>query len=35
MADLVQMREFADENNGFNYLLTVIDYFSKYAWAGQ
>ncbi len=32
-ADLVEMREFADENNGFNYLLTVIDCFSKYAWA--
>jgi hypothetical protein len=32
-ADLVEMREFADENNWFNYLLTVIDCFSKYAWA--
>ena len=27
------MREFSDENKGFNYLLTVIDCFSKYAWA--
>jgi transposase InsO family protein len=32
-ADLVEMREFADGNNGFNYLLTVIDCFSKYACA--
>ena len=32
-ADLVEMREFSDENKGFNYLLTVIDCFSKYAWA--
>ena len=32
-ADLVEMREFSDENNGYNYLLTVIDCFSKYAWA--
>ncbi len=31
-ADLVEMREFADENSGFNYLLTVIDCFKKYAW---
>jgi hypothetical protein len=26
------MREYSEENNGFNYLLTVIDCFSKYAW---
>ena len=32
-ADLVEMREFALENKGYNYLLTVIDCFSKYAWA--
>jgi hypothetical protein len=32
-ADLVEMREFSDENKGFNYLLTVIDCLSKYAWA--
>ena len=32
-ADLVEMREFSNENNGYNYLLTVIDCFSKYAWA--
>jgi hypothetical protein len=27
------MREFSKENDGYNYLLTVIDCFSKYAWA--
>ena len=32
-ADLVEMREFSKENDGYNYLLTVIDCFSKYAWA--
>jgi len=32
-ADLVEMREFSDENKGINYLLTIIDCFSKYAWA--
>jgi hypothetical protein len=26
------MREFSKENDGYNYLLTVIDCFSKYAW---
>jgi hypothetical protein len=31
-ADLVEMREFSKENDGYNYLLTVIDCFSKYAW---
>ena len=31
-ADLVEMREFSKINNGYNYLLTVIDCFSKYAW---
>jgi hypothetical protein len=31
-ADLVEMREFADSNEGFNYLLCVIDCYSKYAW---
>jgi hypothetical protein len=29
-ADLVEMREFSKENDGYNYLLTVIDCFSKY-----
>lgn len=32
-ADLVEMIPYAEENNGFRYLLTVIDCFSKYAWA--
>jgi len=31
--DLVEMREFSRVNKGFNYLLTVIDCFSKYSWA--
>ena len=31
-ADLVQMNEFSKENENYNYLLTVIDCFSKYAW---
>jgi len=31
--DLVEIREFSKENDGYNYLLTVIDCFSKYAWA--
>jgi len=32
-ADLVEMGLYAKENNGFKFLLTVIDTFSKYAWA--
>jgi transposase InsO family protein len=32
-ADLVEMIPYSRENNGYNYLLTVIDIFSKYAWA--
>lgn len=32
-ADLVEMREFSKENKGYNYLLTVVDVLSKYAWA--
>ena len=32
-ADLVDMNEFVKFNNGFKYILTVIDGFSKYAWA--
>jgi transposase InsO family protein len=32
-ADLVEMIPYADENDGYNYLLTVIDVFSRYAWA--
>ncbi|XP_003427963.2 uncharacterized protein LOC100678729 [Nasonia vitripennis] len=31
-ADLVEMQLYAQENKGYNYLLTVIDVFSKYAW---
>lgn len=32
-ADLVEMIPYARENKGYRYLLTVIDAFSKYAWA--
>ena len=32
-ADLVEMQPYARENNGYRYMLTVIDVFSKYAWA--
>ena len=31
-ADLVEMREFAKDNEDFNYILVVIDCFSRYAW---
>jgi transposase InsO family protein len=31
-ADLVEMQDYAKENNGFRYLLTVICIFSKFAW---
>ena len=31
-ADLVDMQEFSSQNNGNNYILTVIDVMSKYAW---
>lgn len=31
-ADLVEMTAFAKENDGYRYLLTVIDVFSKYGW---
>ncbi|EGT60159.1 hypothetical protein CAEBREN_20145 [Caenorhabditis brenneri] len=31
-SDLVEMIPYADENDDFKYLLTVIDCFSKYAW---
>ena len=31
-ADLIDMREFSDNKN-YNYLLNVIDIFSKYAWS--
>ena len=32
-ADLVDMREFSNDNKDYNYLLNVIDIFSKYAWS--
>jgi len=32
-ADLVDMKAYSKENRGFKYILTVIDVFSKYAWA--
>ena len=31
-ADLVEMREFSKSNDGYNYILTVIDCFSKFGW---
>lgn len=31
--DLNDLRSIKDHNNGFSYLLTIIDMFSKYAWA--
>ena len=32
-ADIVEMRPYASENQGYNYLLTMIDTFSKRGWA--
>lgn len=32
-ADLVEMQDFKTENKGYAYILTVIDVFSKFAWA--
>ena len=32
-ADLVDMREFSNDNKYYNYLLNDIDIFSKYAWS--
>lgn len=32
-ADLVDVRQFRKDNRGYQYILTVIDVFSKYAWA--
>ncbi|XP_025265428.1 uncharacterized protein LOC112638266 [Camponotus floridanus] len=32
-ADIVEMRPYAGRNRGHNYILTVIDALSKYAWA--
>src|SRR6218665_1884402 len=31
-ADLMDMQSFAEYNNGFKYLLSVVDIFSKYGW---
>jgi hypothetical protein len=31
--DIVDMQKFADDNDGYKYILDVIDCFSKYAWA--
>src|SRR6476660_4708791 len=31
--DLVEMQQYAKENNGYRYMLTVIDILSKRAWA--
>ena len=31
--DLVEMQEWNKQNRGYRYMLTVIDVFSKYAWA--
>ena len=32
-ADLVDMRALSSENNNYNYILMIIDVFSKYGWA--
>lgn len=32
-ADLIDMSTYASQNKGFHFILTVIDNFSKYAWA--
>ena len=32
-ADLVDLQEFKNKNNGNAYILTIVDLFSKYAWA--
>ena len=32
-ADLVDMQAYASKNEGYRYILTVIDVFSKYGWA--
>ena len=31
-ADLADMQSLSDENDGYTYILTMIDIFSKYAW---
>lgn len=32
-ADLVEMGQYADVNSGYKYMLTIIDVYSKFAWA--
>ena len=32
-ADLVELQESKNVNNGYQYILNVIDCFSKYAWS--
>lgn len=32
-SDLVQMTTYADENDGYSYMLNVIDLFTRYAWS--
>ena len=32
-ADLVEMQAVSEQNNGFRYMLNVIDVFSKFAWS--
>ena len=32
-ADLVEMQEWSKQNNGYRYMLNIIDVFSKYAWS--
>ena len=32
-ADLIDMREFSNDNKDYNYLFDVIDIFIKYAWS--
>ena len=34
-ADLVDMREWKDKNDGYQYILNIIDCFSKYVWSYQ
>ena len=31
-ADLIDMQAFSKDNNGIQYLLTVVDIFSKFVW---
>jgi len=31
--DLVDMQEWSDDNDGYKYMLNIIDVFSRYAWS--